>query len=86
MFVTLGVSVALAASTFQLWPSGDQHGQLVTKYQPITLAAMEGRALSQRDRRADRARWSARHQPAETGQSHLCSQGAELSHTSALES
>ena len=42
MFVTLGVSVALAASTFQLWPSGDQHGQLVTKYQPITLAAMEG--------------------------------------------
>jgi cytochrome d ubiquinol oxidase subunit I len=42
MFVTLGVTVALTASLFQLWPSGDKQGQLVAKYQPITLAAMEG--------------------------------------------
>jgi cytochrome d ubiquinol oxidase subunit I len=42
MFVTLGVIVALVSSLFQLWPSGDKHGQLVAKYQPITLAAMEG--------------------------------------------
>ncbi|HYT56291.1 MAG TPA: cytochrome ubiquinol oxidase subunit I [Verrucomicrobiae bacterium] len=42
MFLTLGVIVAALASIFQLWPSGDRHGQLVAKYQPITLAAMEG--------------------------------------------
>jgi cytochrome bd ubiquinol oxidase subunit I len=42
MFVNLGVSTALAASIFQLWPSGDVQGQLVAKHQPITLAAMEG--------------------------------------------
>ena len=42
MFVNLGVIVAFAASLFQLWPSGDRQGQLVAKYQPVTLAAMEG--------------------------------------------
>ena len=42
MFVTLGAIVALVSSLFQLWPSGDKHGQLAAKYQPITLAAMEG--------------------------------------------
>jgi cytochrome d ubiquinol oxidase subunit I len=42
MFLSLGVIVAFLASVFQLWPSGDRHGQLVAKYQPITLAAMEG--------------------------------------------
>jgi cytochrome bd ubiquinol oxidase subunit I len=42
IFLTLGVIVAVAASIFQLWPSGDRQGQLVTKYQPVTLAAMEG--------------------------------------------
>src|SRR5689334_14248843 len=41
-FVRLGVIAALAASLFQLWPSGDQQGRLVTLYQPTTLAAMEG--------------------------------------------
>ena len=42
MFLTLGVIVAVVASISQLWPSGDRHGQLVAKYQPTTLAAMEG--------------------------------------------
>jgi cytochrome d ubiquinol oxidase subunit I len=42
MFVNLGVIVAFTASLFQLWPSGDRQGQLVAKYQPVTLAAMEG--------------------------------------------
>jgi cytochrome bd ubiquinol oxidase subunit I len=36
------VLVAAGASFFQLWPSGDAEGQLVTEYQPVTLAAMEG--------------------------------------------
>ena len=42
LFVKLGVVVTLLASIFQLWPSGDRQGQLVAKYQPVTLAAMEG--------------------------------------------
>lgn len=42
IFITLGVTVALLASLFQLWPSGDRQGKLVAQYQPVTLAAMEG--------------------------------------------
>lgn len=42
LFLKLGVSVAALASCFQLFPSGDRHGKLVTDFQPITLAAMEG--------------------------------------------
>src|SRR3989449_5311644 len=42
MFLTLRVIVAVVASISQLWPSWDRHGQLVAKYQPTTLAAMEG--------------------------------------------
>ena len=42
LFVRLGVLVGLAASLFQLWPSGDAQGKLVTDHQPVTLAAMEG--------------------------------------------
>jgi len=42
MFLRLGVIVGVAACLFQLWPSGDMQGQLVTRYQPVTLAAMEG--------------------------------------------
>jgi cytochrome d ubiquinol oxidase subunit I len=42
MFLSLGLLFALLASCFQLWPSGDASGQLVARYQPITLAAMEG--------------------------------------------
>jgi len=42
LFVRLGVFVAAAASIFSLFPSGDGQGQLIAKYQPATLAAMEG--------------------------------------------
>ncbi len=42
LFVKVGVLVAAGASLFQLWPSGDAAGQLVTEHQPVTLAAMEG--------------------------------------------
>ena len=42
LFVRLGVLVGLVASLFQLWPSGDAQGKLVTDHQPVTLAAMEG--------------------------------------------
>lgn len=42
LFLRLGIGVAALASIFQLFPSGDAHGKLVTKYQPVTLAAMEG--------------------------------------------
>jgi cytochrome d ubiquinol oxidase subunit I len=42
LFVKAGVIVAVIASVFQIFPSGDRQGQLVTNYQPVTLAAMEG--------------------------------------------
>ncbi len=42
LFLRTGVAVAALASFLQLWPTGDQHGRLVTEYQPATLAAMEG--------------------------------------------
>jgi len=42
LFVRAGVIVAALASILQLFPTGDQQGKLVTNYQPITLAAMEG--------------------------------------------
>jgi cytochrome d ubiquinol oxidase subunit I len=42
LFVKTGIIVGLLASLFQLFPSGDRHGKLVTDHQPITLAAMEG--------------------------------------------
>ena len=35
------VMAAVAASCFQLFPSGDRHGKLVAEHQPLTLAAME---------------------------------------------
>ena len=42
MFLTVGVSVGVVASVFQLLPSGDMEGSQVTSDQPPTLAAMEG--------------------------------------------
>src|SRR5262245_5778978 len=41
-FLRLGIIAALVASIVQLFPTGDQSGRLVTQYQPVTLAAMEG--------------------------------------------
>ena len=42
LFLKVGVIAACAGSIWMLFPSGDWKGQLVAKYQPITLAAMEG--------------------------------------------
>lgn len=42
LFVKLGLIVAVIASIFQLFPSGDRQGKLVADHQPTTLAAMEG--------------------------------------------
>jgi len=36
------VLAAAVASLWQLFPSGDQQGQLIARHQPATLAAMEG--------------------------------------------
>ncbi|MDM7917162.1 MAG: cytochrome ubiquinol oxidase subunit I, partial [Candidatus Eisenbacteria bacterium] len=41
LFLRTGVIAALISSVFQLFPSGDQQGRLIAKYQPVTLAAME---------------------------------------------
>jgi cytochrome d ubiquinol oxidase subunit I len=42
IFVTLGMTVGLISSIFQLYPSGDLEGNQVARYQPVKLAAMEG--------------------------------------------
>jgi cytochrome bd ubiquinol oxidase subunit I len=42
LFLKMGVMVAVAASFFQLFPTGDRQGKLIAEHQPITLAAMEG--------------------------------------------
>src|SRR5262245_34261558 len=42
LFLRLGVIAALVASLMQIFPTGDRNGQLVTRHQPVTLAAMEG--------------------------------------------
>jgi cytochrome d ubiquinol oxidase subunit I len=39
----LGVIVGIIACTLQLFPTGDRNGKLVAEFQPITLAAMEGK-------------------------------------------
>lgn len=41
-FVRIGIIGGCAASIFQLYPSGDAQGQNVARYQPVTLATMEG--------------------------------------------
>jgi cytochrome d ubiquinol oxidase subunit I len=42
VFLRVGVIAACAASVWQLFPTGDQQGQLIARHQPVTLAAMEG--------------------------------------------
>jgi cytochrome d ubiquinol oxidase subunit I len=41
-FVRLGVTAGLAAAVLLLFPTGDVQGKLIGRYQPATLAAMEG--------------------------------------------
>lgn len=47
IFVTTGVIAGFIFSVLQIFPTGDQQGKLVTTYQPVTLAAMEGLFHSQ---------------------------------------
>ncbi len=42
IFVTVGVIAGAIFSVLQVFPTGDRQGQMVTDYQPVTLAAMEG--------------------------------------------
>jgi cytochrome d ubiquinol oxidase subunit I len=42
IFVRVGVTVGVIAACLQLFPTGDRQGAMTAKYQPITLAAMEG--------------------------------------------
>ncbi|MCX6590954.1 MAG: cytochrome ubiquinol oxidase subunit I [Acidobacteria bacterium] len=42
VFVRIGVLAGLVACVLMLFPTGDAQGQNVAKYQPATLAAMEG--------------------------------------------
>ena len=41
-FVRLGVIVGFISSVLMLFPTGDGQGKMVARYQPVTLAAMEG--------------------------------------------
>lgn len=42
VFVRTAVVVGVIASIMQLWPTGDAQGVMIARYQPVTLAAMEG--------------------------------------------
>jgi cytochrome bd ubiquinol oxidase subunit I len=42
MFLRVGVITACVASAWQVFPSGDGQGRNVARYQPATLAAMQG--------------------------------------------
>jgi cytochrome bd ubiquinol oxidase subunit I len=46
-FVRLGVIVGVLAAFLQMVPTGDIQGKMIAKYQPATLAAMEGLFVSQ---------------------------------------
>ena len=48
LFVRTAVIVGVIASCAQLWPTGDGQGAMLSRYQPITLAAMEGLFHSER--------------------------------------
>ncbi len=42
LFVRTAVIVGVIAACVQLWPTGDSQGSMLNRYQPVTLAAMEG--------------------------------------------
>jgi len=42
VFVTVGVIAGCVFTILQLYPTGDQQGKNIARYQPATLAAMEG--------------------------------------------
>lgn len=45
-FLKVGVTAGLCASVLVAFPTGDHHGKLVARFQPVALAAMEGRFAS----------------------------------------
>jgi cytochrome d ubiquinol oxidase subunit I len=47
IFLRTGVIVGVIAALLQLFPTGDAQGVLVSRYQPVTLAAMEALFVSQ---------------------------------------
>ena len=47
IFVRVGVVAGIAASVWQVFPSGDLHGKYMARSQPATTAAMEGLFKSQ---------------------------------------
>ncbi len=47
-FVRLGVIAGLTASLLMAFPTGDRQGRNIARYQPVTLAAMEGLFEDQR--------------------------------------
>ena len=46
-FLRVGVVAGIAASLWQVFPSGDLHGKYLARNQPVTTAAMEGLFKSQ---------------------------------------
>jgi cytochrome bd ubiquinol oxidase subunit I len=47
IFLRTGIIVGVIAAILQLYPTGDTQGVLIARYQPVTLAAMEGLFVSQ---------------------------------------
>ena len=47
IFLRVGVVAGIAASLWQVFPSGDLHGKYMVRHQPVTTAAMEGLFKSQ---------------------------------------
>src|SRR5437660_5736487 len=47
IFLGVGVVAGIAASLWQVFPSGDLHGKYMARNQPVTAAAMEGLFKSQ---------------------------------------
>src|ERR1700732_1765869 len=47
IFLRVGVVAGIAASLWQVFPSGDLHGKYLARNQPVTTAAMEGLFKSQ---------------------------------------
>jgi cytochrome d ubiquinol oxidase subunit I len=46
IFLSVGVTAGLLSCLIQLFPTGDQHGKMVARYQKPALAAMEGKFVS----------------------------------------
>lgn len=43
LYLRMGVTMGLLFSVLQIFPTGDGHGKMVARHQPVALAAMEGK-------------------------------------------